>query len=334
MTPVLTERRPRTGEKPEVARTVSETPRIKILTGNSNRKLAERIAAYTKIPLSECEVSRFSDGEIFVQINENIRGADVFIVQSTNPPAENLMELLLMIEAARRASAKRITAVIPYFGYARADKKDQPRVAISARLVADLITVAGANRVITMDLHASQIQGFFNIPSDHLYASPVFNRYFMNLGLTNLVIVSPDVGGIRITRAFAKKFEAPLAIVDKRRPAPNHAEVLNIIGEVEGKTVIIRDDLVDTAGTLTQAAQALADHGAKEIYACCTHPVLSGNSLELIAKSKIKKMIVADTIDTAQKKLPRQIEILSMADLFGESILRIAREESVSVLFD
>ncbi len=308
--------------------------RLKLLTGTANRALAEKIAAFTKIPLTSCEVSRFSDGEIFVQINENVRGAEVFIIQPTNPPAENLMELLILIEASRRASAATITAVIPYYGYSRQDRKDQPRVAITARLVANLITVAGAHRVITMDLHASQIQGFFDIPSDHLYASSIFNRYFLDMNLPNPVVVSPDVGAIRIARAFAKKLDAGLAIVDKRRPQPNQAEILNIIGEVEGKTVIIRDDMVDTAGTIVQAADVLADKGAREIYACATHPVLSGPALERIRNSRIKKFVVADTIDLSQKKLPTNFEVLSSATLFGETILRISQGESVSSLFD
>lgn len=308
--------------------------RLKLLTGTANRPLAEKIAQFLGLPLTACEVSRFSDGEIFVQINENVRGADVFIIQPTNPPAENLMELLILIEASRRASAATITAVLPYYGYSRQDRKDQPRVAITAKLVANLITVAGADRVITMDLHASQIQGFFDIPSDHLYASSIFNRYFMDLKLPDPVVVSPDVGAIRIARAFAKKLDAGLAIIDKRRPQANQAEILNIIGDVEGKTVIIRDDLVDTAGTIVQAADVLAQKGAKAVYACATHPVLSGPALERIGKSKIKKFVVADTIDLSQKKLPANLDVLSSSALFGESILRISRGESVSSLFD
>ncbi|HEU4436265.1 MAG TPA: ribose-phosphate pyrophosphokinase [candidate division Zixibacteria bacterium] len=271
--------------------------RLKLLTGTANRPLAEKIAQFLGLPLTACEVSRFSDGEIFVQINENVRGADVFIIQPTNSPAENLMELLILIEASRRASAETITAVLPYYGYSRQDRKDQPRVAITAKLVANLITVAGADRVITMDLHASQIQGFFDIPSDHLYASSIFNRYFLDLKLPDPVVVSPDVGAIRIARAFAKKLDAGLAIIDKRRPQANQAEILNIIGDVEGKTVIIRDDMVDTAGTIVQAADVLAQKGARAVYACATHPVLSGPALERIGKSKIKKFVVADTID-------------------------------------
>ena len=310
------------------------TNRLKLLTGTANRPLAEKIAQFLGLSLTACELSRFSDGEIFVQINENVRGGDVFIIQPTNPPAENLMELLILIEASRRASAETITAVLPYYGYSRQDRKDQPRVAITAKLVANLITVAGADRVITMDLHASQIQGFFDIPSDHLYASSIFNRYFLDLKLPDPVVISPDVGAIRIARAFAKKLEAGLAIIDKRRPQANQAEILNIIGDVEGKTVIIRDDMVDTAGTIVQAAEVLAQKGARTVYACATHPVLSGPALERIAKSKIKQFVVADTIDLSEKKLPPNFHVLSSAPLFGESILRISRGESVSSLFD
>ena len=310
------------------------TNRLKLLTGTANRPLAEKIAQFLGLSLTACEISRFSDGEIFVQINENVRGGDVFIIQPTNPPAENLMELLILIEASRRASAETITAVLPYYGYSRQDRKDQPRVAITAKLVANLITVAGADRVITMDLHASQIQGFFDIPSDHLYASSIFNRYFLDLKLPDPVVISPDVGAIRVARAFAKKLDAGLAIIDKRRPQANQAEILNIIGDVEGKTAIIRDDMVDTAGTIVQAAEVLAQKGARSVYACATHPVVSGPALERIAQSKIKKFVVADTIDLSEKKLPANFQVLSSAPLFGESILRISRGESVSSLFD
>jgi ribose-phosphate pyrophosphokinase len=307
---------------------------LKLLAGLSNLPLSKKISEYTKVPLAAAELSRFSDGEIFVQINDNIRGADVFILQSTNPPAENLMELLLMIDAAKRASARRITAVLPYYGYARQDRKDQPRVSISAKLVANLITKAGADRIITMDLHASQIQGFFDVPSDHLYSNRVFNAYFSNLIKPPLVVVAPDVGSVKMVRTFAKDLDATLAIVDKRRVAPNQSEIINIVGEVEGRTAIIRDDMVDTAGTLTKAAQAAKERGAKEVYACCTHPVLSGQSLGAIEKSPISKLVVADTITVESKELPRNIEVLSVAEVFGEAILRIHNEESVSILFD
>ena len=307
---------------------------IRIFSGNSNRPLAAKIASYIHQPISDCEVKRFSDDEIFVKIDENIRGMDVFIIQSTSPPSENLLELLIMIDAARRASARRITAVIPYFGYARADRKDQPRVAITSKLIANMITVSGADRVILMDLHASQIQGFFDIPSDHLYSSRVFNRHFLKAGLDNLVIVSPDVGSTRIARAFATKLNSSLAIIDKRRPQPNQSEVMNIIGDIKGKNVIIRDDMVDTAGTLIRAAEALAENGAKSIIACCTHGVLSGNATEKLAKSPIEKIYITDTLDQNSKNLPDKFEILSVAELFGEAILRIHAERSVSTLFD
>ena len=307
---------------------------LKIIAGNGNRPLAEKIARYIGIRLTACEVKRFSDGEVFVQINENIRGADVFIVQSTNPPAENLLELMIMTEAARRASAARITAVIPYFGYARADRKDRPRVAIAAKLMANLITVAGVNRVLTMDLHASQIQGFFDIPHDHLYSSRVFNDYLNNLNLKDLMVVSPDVGSIKMARAFAKTVHADLAIIDKRRPKANQSEVVNIIGAVKDRNIIIRDDMVDTAGSICRAAEALMEHGAKDIYACCTHGVLSGDSIERINNSSIKEMIIADSIDVGEKELSDKFKILSCANLFGEAIMRISGEKSVSSLFN
>jgi len=307
---------------------------LRIISGNANRPLAARIAKHLERPLTSCTVTRFSDGEVFVKIDENVRGSDLFIVQSTNSPAENLVELLMLIEAARRASARRITAVMPYYGYARADRKDQPRVSITARLIANLITTAGADRVLMMDLHASQIQGFFDIPSDHLYSAIVFNEYFLNLGLKDPVVVSPDVGSIKMARAFAKTLSASLAIVDKRRPQPNKAEVLNIIGSVEGKTVILRDDMVDTAGTLTQAAHAVRAAGARAVYACCTHPVLSGPALERIADSPIEQLVVADTIDITQRNVPANVHVVSTASLFAEAIARITHEESVSALFD
>ncbi|HEX9749707.1 MAG TPA: ribose-phosphate pyrophosphokinase [candidate division Zixibacteria bacterium] len=306
---------------------------LKIITGNSNRPLAQKIAVHLERPLTKCTVTRFSDGEVFVQIDENVRGSDLFIVQSTNAPAENLMELLMLIEAARRASARRITAVIPYYGYARADRKDQPRVSITAKLVANLITAAGADRVLTMDLHASQIQGFFDIPSDHLYSAIVFNDYFLKLGIKDPVVVSPDVGSIKMARAFAKTLSCGLAIIDKRRPEPNRAEVLHIIGQIEGKSVILRDDMVDTAGTLTEGARAVKAHGVQHVYACCTHPVLSGPALTRIAESPIERLVVADTIDTSARKLPPSIDVVSTAALFAEAIGRITEEKSVSQLF-
>ena len=307
--------------------------KIKLIAGNSNQALAQKISDCLKIPLCDAEIYRFSDGEIGVKINENIRGKDVFIIQSTHVPGENLLELLILIDAASRASAQRITAVIPYFGYARQDRKDQPRVPITAKLVANLIVTSGADRVLTMDLHAPQIQGFFDIPTDHLFSNPVFYEYLSEHEFKDPVAVS-DIGSTKMVRAFAKKIHAPLAVLDKRRPAANQAEVLNIIGEVQGKNAIIRDDMVDTAGTLTQAAQALARKGARGIVALCTHPVLSGKSIELIEKSPLQKVVVADTIPTEGKNLTNKFEVITVSHLFCEAIKRIHNEESVSILFE
>lgn len=307
--------------------------KVKLITGNSNRPLAQKISNYLKIPLCDAEIKRFSDGEIAVKINENIRGTDVFIIQSTNPPAENLLELLVITDAARRASAERITAVIPYYGYARQDRKDQPRVPITSKLLANLIAVAGADRVLTMDLHAAQIQGFFDIPMDHLFSNPVFYDYFTDFQSDDWVVVA-DLGSIKMVRNFAKKLTMPFAVLDKKRHVANEVEVLNVIGEVQGKNVIIRDDIVDTAGTLTQAAEFLVRKGTKEIYACCTHAVLSGRALELIEKSSIKKLIISDTINTEYKNLSDKFEILSIGKIFGETIKRIHEGESVSSLFE
>jgi ribose-phosphate pyrophosphokinase len=306
---------------------------FKLFSGSSNPPLAEQIARNLNKEVSHCTLRRFSDGEIFFQIDENIRGTDVFIVQSTNPPGENLMELLIMIDACRRASARRITAVIPYYGYARQDRKDQPRVAITAKLVANMITTAGVDRVVLMDLHASQIQGFFDCPSDHLYASKVFNEHIKKLGLKKAVAVSPDVGSIKLVRAFAKDLDFSIAIVDKRRPDINKAEVMNIIGDVDGKDVVIRDDLVDTAGTLTEAAVALKNHGAQRIIAACTHAVLSGIAIERLQNSPIERLYASDTIRIPQERLCSKIEILSVAHVFSEAILRIHEEKSLTSLF-
>lgn len=309
---------------------------MKVFSGNSNPALAREICRYLGIPLGEAEVKTFSDGEVAVEIAENIRGRDVFIVQSTCPPVnDNLMELLIMIDAARRASAGRITAVIPYYGYARQDRKVAPRQPISAKLVANLITVAGASRVLTMDLHAGQIQGFFDIPVDNLYARPVLLQYIKKNFPDDLVVVSPDAGGVERARAFAKRLDASLAIIDKRRERANVAEVMNIIGDVQGKVAVIVDDMVDTAGTLAKAAEALMDKGAKEVFGCCTHPVLSGNAVERIENSPIRELIVTDTIPLSPEaaKCPK-IKVLSVAKLFGEAIKRIHLNESVSVLFE
>jgi len=306
---------------------------LKLVTGRSNRPLAEKIAAILGQKLTDCTVTTFSDGEVFVQINENIRGADLFIIQPTNAPAENLVELLMLIEASRRASAMRITAVIPYYGYARADRKDRPRVAITAKLVANLLTSVGADRIITMDLHASQIQGFFDLPHDHLYSSVIFNRHFRTMGLENLVVVSPDVGSIKMARATASALDGNLAIVDKRRPKANECEVMNLIGDVEDRNVLIRDDMVDTGGSLVSAANFLKSRGALEIYAAATHGVLSGGAVEKIGSSPIKKMIITDSIDQSKRSLPKKFEVLSCSELIAEAVHRIFDEESVSSLF-
>ncbi len=309
---------------------------LKVFAGNSNRSLAEKICDYLGIPLGRAEVKTFSDGEVAVEIDENIRGKDIFILQSTCPPVnDNLMELLIMIDAAKRASAGRITAVIPYYGYARQDRKVAPRQPISAKLVANLITVAGASRVLTMDLHAGQIQGFFDIPVDNLYAGPVLLQYIKEHFQDDLVIVSPDAGGVERARAFAKRLEASLAIIDKRRERANVAEVMNIIGDVKGRVAVIVDDMVDTAGTLTKAAEALIEKGAREVYGCCTHPVLSGKAVERIKGSPIKELIVTDTIPLSEEASGcGKIKVLSVAKLFGEAMRRIHLNESVSVLFE
>jgi len=306
---------------------------LKIFAGSSNLPLAERIAGHLGNKVSNCTLKRFSDGEIFFQIDENIRGMDTFIIQSTNPPAENLIELFIMIDACRRASARRITAVIPYYGYARQDRKDQPRVAITSKLIANLITNAGVDRVVLMDLHASQIQGFFDCPSDHLYSAKVFNAHMKGLGLKGGVAVSPDVGSVKLVRAFAKALDLSLGIVDKRRPDLNQAEVMHIIGDVDGKNVVIRDDMVDTAGTLTEAAFALKDKGAKKIIAVCTHGVLSGQAIKKIDDSPIEKIYISDTIRHEKDKLSGKFEILSVSEIFSEAILRIHEERSLSSLF-
>jgi len=311
---------------------------IKLLTGNSNRKLAEEISKFLGEPLTDATVTTFSDGEIMVQINENVRGADAFVIQSTSHPVNhNIMELLLIIDALRRASARRITAVIPYYGYGRQDRKVQPRVPISSKLVADLIETAGANRVLTMDLHAGQIQGFFDIPVDHLYATPVILEYIKEHYYNNadkLVIVSPDAGGVERARAFAKRLGCSLAIIDKRREKANISKVMNVIGEVKDKVTIILDDMIDTAGTTVQAAKVLAEKGAKKISAACTHAVLSGPAVERINTSFLDEVIVTNTIPLdSKKKQCSKLTILSIASLFAEAIKRIHEETSISSLF-
>ena len=308
---------------------------VLIFSGNSNKKLALDICKYLKVEPGDALIDRFSDGEIRVKINSNVRGHDVFVVQSTCDSAnENLMELLIMIDALKRASAQRITAVLPYFGYARQDRKDQPRVPITAKLVANLITTAGANRILTIDLHAGQIQGFFDIPLDHLFAVKIFIDYRKKTKLKgDIVIVSPDVGGIKTARAYAKRFECALAIVDKRRIDDKKAEVMHIMGDVKGKTAIIVDDMVATAGSLVEAVEAIKKAGALEVYAAITHPVLCGPAIERIKNSKLKELIVTDTIPVGKEKSLSKIKVLSVAPLLAEAIKRIHNEESLSVLF-
>ncbi len=308
---------------------------LKIFSGNANLALAHEICAYLGQKLGEATVASFSDGEIRVKIDENVRGADVFVVQSCCQPVnDSLMELLIIVDALKRSSANRITAVIPYFGYARQDRKDQPRVPITAKLVADLMTVAGADRVLSMDLHAGQIQGFFNVPVDHLYSLPVLLDYIVKKQIADLVVVSPDAGGVERARAFAKRLQANLAIIDKRREGPNQAQVMNIIGEVQGKSVLLLDDMIDTAGTIVQGAQACLDHGAREVMTACTHAVLSGPALERLQASCLSQVVVTNTIPLRGKDLicPK-LHQLSVAPLLGEAIRRIHEDESVSSLF-
>ncbi|MFQ5802308.1 MAG: ribose-phosphate diphosphokinase [Candidatus Methylomirabilales bacterium] len=305
-----------------------------LFSGNANRKLAQEISECLGTPLGLAEVSQFSDGEIFVQVSENVRGADVFVIQPTSPPVDHhLMELLIMMDALRRASAARITAVIPYYGYSRQDRKVQPRVPISSKLVADLIAVSGANRVLTMDLHAGQIQGFFNIPVDHLFALPVLLQYFQEMDWNDGVVVAPDAGGVERARAFAKRLGTSLAFIDKRREGPNDAKVMHIVGDVKDRNVIIVDDMVDTAGTIVQAVTALHEQGAQRIYASCTHPVLSGPAIERIESSALEEVVVTNTIPLDERRSSKKLTILSVAPLLGEAIDRIHRETSVSSLF-
>jgi len=310
--------------------------KIALISGNAHPELAANICKYLKVKLSDALVSRFSEGEVRVQIDDNVRGKDVFIIQPTCPPVnENLMELLIMIDALKRASAARITPVMPYFGYARQDRKDQPRVPISAKLVANLLTVAGANRILTMDLHAGQIQGFFDIPVDHLFAVGVFIDYFSKLKLENIAVVSPDVGGIKMARAYAKRLSAGLAIIDKRRLSPEKAEAMHILGDVEGKDAIIVDDLIATGGSLIEAVQALKRAKAKSIRAAISHGVLSGPAVENVDKCKeLEELLITDSIPLSNHKKHPRIKVLSVAELMGEAIKRIHNEESVSSLFD
>ena len=305
-----------------------------LISGNSNKPLSEEIAKYLNQRLADVVIKKFSDGEISIKINENIRGKDVFIIQPTSAPAnDHIMELLLTIDAVRRASAKRITAVIPYYGYGRQDRKPEPRVPISARVVADIIQATGPDRILTVDLHADQIQGFFHIPVDNLYAAPVFIQYLKENPLNEPVVVSPDTGGVERARYLARHINAGLAIIDKRRPQANVAEIMNVIGDVEGKECILYDDMIDTAGTITKAAKALKDNGAKRVIACATHPVLSGPAIQRIEESVLDEVIFSNTIHLPEEKRISKIKILSIAKLIGEAIRRIHNEESVSSLF-
>ena len=309
---------------------------MKILTGNSNKKLSEKISKYLKNKLVNSSIRKFSDGEIYIEINENIRGNSIFIIQAISSPAnDNLMELLLCIDALKRSSAKNITAVIPYFGYARQDRKVVPRTSISAKLVSNLITKAGADRIVTVDLHAGQIQGFFDIPVDNLFSTPIFARHIKRkVKNKNLICVAPDVGGVERTRALGRKLDVGLAIIDKRRPAPGKSQVMNVIGNVNGKTCIIVDDIIDSGGTIVNAAEALIKRGAKEVHVYVTHGVLSGEAVEKIKKSKIKNLVVTDTIDNSDKvKKSRNIEVLSISNLLAEAMKRISNSTSVSDLF-
>lgn len=311
---------------------------IKILAGNASKELAEKIAKQLNVSVLDCEVGTFSDGEICVNMNETVRGCDVFVVQSTNSPVNNnLMELLIMIDALKRASAGRITAVIPYYGYARQDRKAKARDPITAKLVANLIVAAGADRVLTMDLHASQIQGYFNIPVDHLMGAPILSKHFVEKGLADqddVVVVSPDLGSVTRARKFADRLHAPIAIIDKRRPKANVSEIMNIIGEVEGKRCILIDDMIDTAGTIANAANALKDLGATAVYACCTHGVLSGPAFERINNSAIEELVMLNTINLPENVETDKITSLSVAPIFAEAIKRIYDDEPISKLFE
>lgn len=305
---------------------------LAIFSGTSNPALARAIAKEYGTTLGNITIKEFSDGEQYVKFEQSIRGEDIFLIQPTPPPGDNIIELLLMLDAAKRASVKRVTAVIPYFGYARQDRKDQPRVSIGSKLMANLLVEAGADRVLTMDLHAAQIQGFFDIPLDHLYASRVFIDHFEKTPIENLVVVAPDVGSLKMARSYSKKLGATLAFIDKRRPKPNESEIMNIIGEVEGKNVLIVDDLIDTAGTLTNAAAAMKERGALNISAICSHPILSGPAFQRIDDSPINELLVTDTIPLRQ--LSDKIKVLSVANIFAEAIQRIHTNETISALFD
>lgn len=318
------------GPEPSMLAADHDRP-IALFSGRSNPALAQRMADAYGQELGDLTIRNFSDGEIYVKYEESIRGADVFLIQSTEPPAENWLELLLLIDAARRASATRITAVIPYFGYARQERKDQPRVSIASKMYANMLTTAGVDRILTMDLHAAQIQGFFDIPVDHLQASVVFAEYFRQLDVSNLVVVSPDVGSVKRARAYANRLDTDLALVDKQRTGHNESEVMNVIGDVDGKNVLLIDDMVDTAGTLCGAAQALKEAGALDILAACTHPILSGPAYERIESSAIRKLVVTDTIPLTRTS--ETIEVISVSSIFADAIRRIYTNESISTLF-
>jgi len=308
---------------------------MKVFTGRSNPELGKGITDYLGIPLGQLDIQTFSDGEISVAFEENIRNEDVFIIQSTNPPAENILELLLVLDAAKRASAQNVVAVIPYFGYARQDRKVVPRTAISAKLVSNLITNAGANRILSVDLHAGQIQGFFDIPVDNLFATPIFARHIKNkMKLKNLICVAPDVGGVERTRALSRRINSSIAIIDKRRPRPGKSEVMNIVGNVKNKNCVIVDDIIDSGGTIVNAAKALKEKEAKDVYVYITHAVLSGEAMQKIEKSQIKKLITTDTIDNSKKVIKsKKIEIISLAPMISEAMKRISNSTSVSSLF-
>lgn len=310
-----------------------KSSKMLLMSGQANQPLAQEIATCLEQPLCQVTLRRFADGELFVKIDENVRGQDVFIVQPTSPPAENIIELLLLIDAAKRASAARVTAVIPYFGYGRQDRKDQPRVAISAKLMANVITTAGADRVLGIDFHQHQLQGFFDIPVDHLYAAPVLVQHFRQKKLAQLVVIAPDVGGAKMARGFAKRLNASLAIIDKRRPSANIAEVVNVVGEVEGRDCLITDDMIDTAGTMAEAVHALKRLGAKDIYCCATHAVLSGPAIERLSSSPVSEVAVTNTIDLPQERRFDRLKVLSIAPLLAQAIRFTHSDQSVSSLF-
>jgi ribose-phosphate pyrophosphokinase len=305
-----------------------------LLSGTANRGLAEEVAEEVGIPLGDATIRRFADGEIFVRINENVRGRDVFILQPTCPPSDTILEMLLLIDAAKRASAARVTTVIPYFGYARQDRKDQPRVAIGAKLMANMVMSAGADRVLGVDFHQHQLQGFFDVPVDHLYAAPVLTRYFREKDLKDLVVVAPDVGGAKMARGFAKRLGGTIGIIDKRRPTANVSEVLNVVGDVEGRDCLIADDMIDTAGTMSEAIGALKARGARDVYCCASHALFSGPAVDRLRNTEVKEIVVTNTIPLPEEKLFPQLTVLSVADLIARAVVYTHSNESVSSLFE